>query len=329
MAAVVVDARISVALCTYNGASYLDEQLRSILAQTVLPGEIVVSDDGSTDGTPEIVESVAAEAPVPIVFSRNARALGVTRNFESAMRATTGSLIVLSDQDDVWRSDRLALAIAAFDARPELQLVASDARLVDAAGGPLGTGLFESLSIGRSEHEEIAAGRAFRTLLRRNLVTGATVMVRREVLEAALPFPTPWVHDEWLAIIAAARGPIQLLDDQLVDYRQHGANQIGVAEPTLLYKLRRMTSPGRQRNQDIADRMASLDAGLTRLDAEAPLADRPAVREKLVFERFRADLPAARWRRIVPVLRRVPRGEYQRFASQGMLDVVRDLLQPV
>lgn len=323
-----VDTRVSVALCTYNGAAFLDEQLRSILAQTVLPGEIVVSDDGSTDRTGEIVAAVAAESPVPVVFTRNEPALGVTRNFESAMRATTGDLIVLSDQDDVWRSDRLAVAIAAFDARPELQLVASDARLVDATGAPLGTGLFASLSIGPTEREQIEAGRAFGVLLRRNLVTGATTMVRRAVLDAALPFPAPWVHDEWLAIVAAARGPIQLLDDQLVDYRQHGANQIGVAEPTFAYKLRRLTSPGRQRNQDIADRMAGLDAGLGRLADGAPLADHVAVREKLVFERFRAELPPSRWRRIVPVLRRIPRGEYQRFASQGALDIVRDLVQP-
>ncbi|MGK9148839.1 glycosyltransferase family 2 protein [Plantibacter flavus] len=323
-----VDERVSVALCTYNGAAYVEEQLQSILAQTVLPGEIVVSDDGSTDGTVELVERIVSSSPVPVLVRRNARALGVTRNFESAMRATRGSFIVLSDQDDAWHPERLARALTEFAARPELQLVCSDARLVDGAGAPLGTTLFGSLSIGDLERSEIAAGRAFPILLRRNLVTGATVMLRREVFETAVPFPAPWVHDEWLAIIAAARGPIALLDDQLVDYRQHGANQIGVAEPTLGYKLRRLTERGRQRNRDIADRIAGLNERLDVLGDGAPFATPDAVRAKLDFERFRAALPAARWRRILPVLLRAPRGEYRRYASQGVLDIARDLLQP-
>jgi glycosyltransferase involved in cell wall biosynthesis len=328
MPAAPVDARVSVALCTYNGEAFLAEQLASIDRQTVLPGEVVISDDGSTDRTPDIVERFAATSTVPVRFLRNATALGVTRNFESAIRATDGELIVLSDQDDVWRTDRIERALAAFDARPELQLVCSDARLVGADGASLGTGLFASLSIGPRERDRIRAGDAFGVLLRRNLVTGATVMLRREVVDAAAPFPAPWVHDEWLAIVAASRGPIELLEEPLVDYRQHGANQIGIVEPTLAYKVSRLMEPGRQRNRDIADRIAGLASWLDESRTEAPRADPGGVVAKAAFERFRADLPPARWRRILPVLLRVPRGEYRRYASQGALDVVRDLLQP-
>lgn len=323
-----VDERVSVALCTYNGAVFLEEQLASMLAQTVLPGEIVVSDDGSTDATSAIVERFAAESSVPVRVLRNPSPLGVTKNFEGAIRATTGSLIVLSDQDDVWRPDRVERALAAFDARPELQMVCSDARLVGADGVSLGTTLFASLSIGPHERDGIRAGDAFGVLLRRNLVTGATAMLRREVLDAAVPFPAPWVHDEWLAIVAASRGPIELLDEPLVDYRQHGANQIGIVEPTLAYKVSRLMEPGRQRNRDIADRVAGLASWLDDAREPAPLADRSAVVAKAAFERFRADLAPARWRRILPVMLRAPRGEYQRYASQGALDIVRDLLQP-
>ncbi|KQQ50362.1 glycosyltransferase family 2 protein [Plantibacter sp. Leaf314] len=323
-----VDERVSVALCTYNGEAFLAEQLAGITAQTVLPREIVVSDDGSTDGTPAIVERFAAVSPIPVRFLRNPEALGVTRNFEGAIRATVGELVVLSDQDDVWRADRIERALAAFDARPELQLVCSDARLVGADGSPLGTTLFASLSIGSEERQRIRSGDAFDVLLRRNLVTGATVMFRREVFDAAAPFPSPWVHDEWLSIVAASRGPIELLDEPLVDYRQHGANQIGIVEPTLRYKVSRLLQPGRQRNRDIADRMAGLAAWLATAGGSVPLADPGAVGAKAAFEGFRAELPSARWRRTLPVLLRAPRGEYQRYASQGVLDIARDLLQP-
>ncbi|WP_370281997.1 glycosyltransferase [Plantibacter sp. M259] len=86
-----VDGRVSVALCTYNGAVFLEEQLASMLAQTVLPGEIVVSDDGSTDGTSAIVERFAAESSVPVRVLRNPSPLGVTRNFEGRSARPRGA----------------------------------------------------------------------------------------------------------------------------------------------------------------------------------------------------------------------------------------------
>ena len=134
MPAAPVDARVSVALCTYNGEAFLGEQLASVARQTVLPGEIVISDDGSTDGYVGHRRAVRRDVAGPGALPANPTALGVTRNFERAIRATVGDLVVLSDQDDVWRPDRLERALAAFDARPELQLVCSDARLVGADG---------------------------------------------------------------------------------------------------------------------------------------------------------------------------------------------------
>ncbi|MGG7509622.1 glycosyltransferase family 2 protein [Plantibacter sp. YIM 135249] len=329
-----VDPRVSVALCTYNGAAYLGEQLASILAQTVLPGEIVVSDDGSTDGTIALVERIAATSSVPIRLLRNETPLRVTLNFQSALLATSGSLLVLSDQDDRWHPHRLEHAIARFDADEQLSLLFTDARLVDAAGADLGFGLLQALSVGDEERAAFAQTRPadgpsdFDTLLRRNLVTGATVMLRRALLDDAVPFPSPWVHDEWLAIIASAVGRVGLLDEQLIDYRQHGANQIGIVEPTLRYKITRLMLPGRQRNRDIVARIEGLVARLESFGDRIPAADLDAARRKLDVERFRANLPPARWRRILPVLRRVPRGEYQRYTSQGVLDIARDLLQP-
>ncbi|MFZ4893249.1 glycosyltransferase family 2 protein [Plantibacter sp. Mn2098] len=326
--AVPVDARVSVALCTYNGAAYIAEQLASILAQTILPGEIVVSDDGSSDTTAEIVTGFAQASRVPITLRLNVKPLGVTKNFQTALQSTKGSLLVLSDQDDRWHPDRLARAVARFDADPSLALLFSDARLVDAVGDDLGFSLLQSLSIGEGERAAFAPGsRSFNTLLRRNLVTGATTMLRRSLLEDAAPFPEPWVHDEWLAIIAAATARVGLLDEQLIDYRQHGANQIGIVEPTLRYKFARLTAPGRQRNRDIQARVEGLIPRLEQFGSRVRPEDLASARRKLDIERFRAELPAARWRRILPVLGRVPRGEYQRYTSQGVLDVARDLLQ--
>lgn len=99
---------ISVAMCTYNGSAFLQEQLDSIAAQTRLPDELVICDDGSSDSTVDIVERFAHGVSFRVQLFRNPQNLGSTRNFEQAMRLCTGDLIALSDQDDVWMPEKLA-----------------------------------------------------------------------------------------------------------------------------------------------------------------------------------------------------------------------------
>ena len=198
---------ISVALCTHNGERFLEEQLRSILSQTLQPDEIVLSDDASTDGTVALAERILAEHPsVRLRVLRNGSPLGVTKNFEQAVSTTTGELVALSDQDDVWEPERLQRYAAEFAARPTLLLLHGEAELVDAEGALMGVRLFDALDTNPWELDRIRSGRAFDALVRRNLALGASVVFRRTLLEHALPFPVSWVHDEWLAIIAAAIG---------------------------------------------------------------------------------------------------------------------------
>lgn len=320
---------VSVALCTHNGAQYLEQQLRSILAQRLRPLEVVVSDDASTDDTVQIVRRIWDELPdAPrLVLLSNHKALGVTANFEQAVSACTGELIALSDQDDVWQPERLEVIAAKFQSRPGLRLVFSDARLVSGAGSPLETSLFEALEISPRDLEAVRSDEAFATLLRRNLVTGATTVFRRSLLDAALPLDRAWVHDEWLAVVAAATGEVDWVPDLLIDYRQHGANQIGVTAPTLRYKVSRVFESRGERNRSLALRASRLLERIETLGVSPRFAD--LVRQKFEFESFRADLPPSRLRRIAPVLSLARSGRYQRFASRGRADILRDLLQPV
>lgn len=94
----------------------------------------------------------------------------------------------------------------------------------------------------------IKAGAGFAMLLRRNLFTGATIMIRRAVVDAAMPIPDSWIHDEWLACVASAMGDVDILADSLVDYRQHGGNQIGALKFSALGKARRVIEPRSARN---------------------------------------------------------------------------------
>jgi glycosyltransferase involved in cell wall biosynthesis len=321
---------VSVALCTFNSADFLVEQVRSILSQPQPPGELVVADDGSVDATHELLLAAFERYGSPRTELRwlaaQPQPLGVARNFERALLATSGDLVALSDHDDVWHDDRLARSTELFEVDPDLLLLHSDARLVDAVGHPLGLGLFEALGVSARERAELESGRAFDTYIRRNLATGATVMLRRSLLDFAVPFGAGWVHDEWLAIVAAAVGRVQVVERQLIDYRQHDANQIGVKKPTLAYKAGRMLEGRgsryrllRERSDTLVERLESLRVGEQRLKL---------ARDKARFESIRAELPAARWGRLGPVLREFFAGSYRRLSSQGDLDVFRDLLQP-
>ena len=321
---------VSVALCTRNGARYLPEQIRSICAQRRLPQEIVLSDDGSTDDTMAVVRDTLAScgAANPIVLREfnNMPPLGVTRNFEQAVRACSHDLIALCDQDDVWQPDRLARMVAQFEARPDLLLLHSDARLVDGDLKPLGSTLFHALEVTTCELAAIHSGGAFGVLLRRNLVTGATTVFRRDLLEAALPFPPEWVHDEWLAAIASAIGRVDVLPETTIDYRQHASNQIGARRLTLTEKVAKAFARRGDKHVGRLRRAEALLQRLAQLGARVPPTCLEAQRDKVAHQRFRTELAVARPLRVLPILREAARGRYARFGRGGHA-IAQDLLE--
>ncbi|SEM27702.1 Glycosyltransferase involved in cell wall bisynthesis [Variovorax sp. YR750] len=321
---------VSVALCTRNGARYLPEQIRSICAQTPLPREIVMSDDGSTDGTLAVVRDTLAQCGMSDrialrVFS-NSPPLGVTRNFEQAVRACSHDLIALCDQDDAWHPGRLARMVAQFEARPDLLLLHTDARLVDGDLKPLGSTLFHALEVRPAELEAIASGEAFGVLLRRNLVTGATTMFRKTLLDAALPFAPEWVHDEWLAAVAAATGRMDVLPEPTIDYRQHGNNQIGARRLTLSEKVAKAFVARGDKHVARLRRAEALLQRLEQLGGRVRAGRLDAQRDKVAHQRFRAGLPAARPLRLLPILLEAARGRYERF-GRGKQAIVQDVFE--
>lgn len=326
---------ISVALCTYNGAAFIREQVRSICSQTRPPMEIVLSDDASSDGCVDIARAAVAECaaerpehPVVLRILQNRTALRVTKNFEQAVCACEGDLIALSDQDDVWRPDRLARMAAEFERRPDLLLLHTDAQLVDDDRKGLGHSLFHALEVKPFELNWIHGGNAFDVFLRRNLVTGATAIFRRSLRDAAAPFPVEWVHDEWLAIIASAIGRVDVLEDELIEYRQHQSNQIGARRDTFAEKVRKALASRGDTHVKRAIKAELLLARLIELGDRVPAAVIEKVRSKIEHQRFRAALPASRIARCVPVLREAMTGRYDKF-GRGVRGVVRDLFESV
>jgi glycosyltransferase involved in cell wall biosynthesis len=238
---------ISIALCTYNGARYLSAQLESIAAQTRLPDELVVCDDGSTDGTAEIVRRFAERMSFPVRFHVNDRKLGSTKNFEMAIRLCTGEIVALADQDDVWLPEKLERITAAFAKNPRLGTVFSDALVVDADLEPVGYRLWESQRFTPVAQKRMRQGDAFRSLVRHNMVNGNTMAFLAKHRDLLLPIPETWSHDAWIALMTSAVSELAMLQEPLVLYRQHANSQMGtskIPKGRFRFKRQRKTRPG-------------------------------------------------------------------------------------
>ena len=219
--------KISVALCTYNGGSYILEQLQSIASQTRLPDEIIVSDDRSSDDTQEIVLQFAATAPFKLQFSTNLSRIGVTKNFEHAISLCSGDVIFLCDQDDVWLPQKIAEMMQPFMANDNVGLVFSNAYITDTKLNQLGYTVWDTFRFDKIRQRAIRSDEAVSILIRRNIVTGATAAFRSTLKNVILPIPGKWMHDAWIAFIAAATSRIEFIDTPLILYRQHERNVIG------------------------------------------------------------------------------------------------------
>jgi glycosyltransferase involved in cell wall biosynthesis len=216
---------ISVALATYNGAAHLPQQLGDLASQSLLPGELVVCDDGSTDDTLTIIQDFADSAPFPVQLHRNPARVGYRQNFVQCAGRCTGDLIAFCDQDDRWAPHKLE-AIAAQFRESETMLVFHNARVM----GPDGSSLARLRRGDGAERWEPLTGPPWMFAL------GFTQVFRRSLLQ----FDELWAksldqncegerlaHDQWYFFLASVVGRIVYLPDALADYRQHEANTYG------------------------------------------------------------------------------------------------------
>lgn len=220
--------KISIAMCTYNGERFISEQLESIAQQSLLPDELVVCDDGSTDRTLALVEDFSRRVGFPVHLHRNDDNLGPSKNFEKAIGLCSGEVIVLSDQDDVWLPSKLERIINVFLSRPDVGIVFTDAELVDDELRPMGLQLWNSVRFTGSQQQTIRKGGAEKVLLKHNVVTGATMAFRSLHRDRVLPIPELWSHDAWIALLLSFVSEVAIIPEALVLYRQHADNQIGV-----------------------------------------------------------------------------------------------------
>ena len=203
--------QISIAMATFNGATYLREELESFRQQGRAPDELVVCDDGSTDETLDILEVFRESAPFDVILIKNDKNLGYTKNFEKALSNCSGDLIFLADQDDIWFSFKIGVVERIFLDNPDKLLIIHDGELVDEKLVPYGA----------TKRGQIVAGYASDD----SFITGALTAVRREFLEYALPIPEGIVgHDGWLHNIARILDQRLVIDRCLQSIRRHSSN---------------------------------------------------------------------------------------------------------
>lgn len=324
------NARVGVALCTHNGDRFIAAQMKSILSQTYPVSEIVVGDDDSGDNTLTIIENLVEnynqaqpKEQVKLVVRRHKPALGVRQNFSDALSATTAEVVLLCDQDDEWDSQKVETLLAGLNCA---NLVHTDAVLIDAEGADLGKTLFGELRVTRWEAESLAEANAFEVLLRRNLITGATVAMRGDFARTNLPVEPGLLHDEWFAMMAALDDSLRLIPaaSRLTRYRQHGGNQIGAKRMGMRDRWEQLTAGSTTDNQRRLTRAQSL---LRAAEARhlGTAEQRHDLALSLQHQRVRSALPRLRLARLPGIAREATRGHYRRY-SRGWLTMVRDFL---
>lgn len=224
--------KLSVALCTYNGESFLAEQLASILDQTIPVDEVIVCDDGSTDSTLSILEFFANEHANKIIVLKNDANKGTVKSFERGIKECSGDIIFLSDQDDIWYKNKVELLLLAFEKDKKSLLFFSDADLIDELGRSLPESLWAKWKFDAKQQAYWSTNnKAFSSLINGdNKITGATVAFKRRLKDYMFPFDLPknvW-HDTWLGIVAAGLGGLRFIAQPTMKYRIHKQQQIGI-----------------------------------------------------------------------------------------------------
>jgi glycosyltransferase involved in cell wall biosynthesis len=220
--------RLSVVMATYDGERFLPEMLDSLAAQDVLPDEMVVRDDASSDGTVRLLEDFAGRVPFPVKVIAGDERLGYARNFVTAAGDATGDLLFFADQDDTWRPEKLA-TVAKLYGDGESRAFFHDFTLV------LGDGTLQEPSYFR-----LLSARGFGPEVS---VKGCSMAVTRAFVDT-WGWPPEGVdvsHDFWVALLSSAFGQRSYVDDVLVDHRLHDGNASGWI-PT--ERSREFTRPG-------------------------------------------------------------------------------------
>jgi Glycosyl transferase family 2 len=325
------DPSISIAMCTYNGAKHVFQQMESFAAQSLLPAELVVCDDVSTDDTVEVIRAFANRAPFAVRLEVNEANLGYSKNFAKAVSLTSGEMILCSDQDDVWHPGKLRMFADKFRCEPQPGLIFCDANLVDQDLKPIGLTLWQSNKFWAGARRKVAGMTGAAVILRDPswFAAGATMGFASKYKSLVLPLVEGWTHDAWIATVVASVAPVGFIAEPLNDYRQHASQVFGGTSGNVghVMNLAKTRASSEDHFVATADRYRQLaarlkEAGVVTLD---PGMSRRVERKIAHWERRSKMRKVSKLARFPLIGRELALGRYQSY-SQGWKSMAVDVL---
>jgi len=317
---------LSIAMCTFNGADYLTEQLDSIVKQTRLPDELIVCDDNSADITLQILNKFRKIAPFQVKIYNNTERLGSTKNFEKAINLCQGDVIALSDQDDLWLPHKIEKLENIFKSNHNIGYVFSDALIVDEQLHSLGYTMWEGIHFSIKQRDIFKQGHQVEVLFKHNVVTGSTMAIKSEIKNLILPISEKWIHDAWIALLVSAAGINgNFIEESLIKYRQHSTQLIGGKKFSFSEQLRKTYniksnsySIMAKQFEDILDRLILMD----KLKANTKLL----INSKIKHLQTRQNIhEISHLKRFYWIFKELFSKRYHKF-SNGWKSVAKDLL---
>lgn len=231
--------KYDVIVATFNGEVFIEEQIDSILNQTIKPQNIFIRDDNSTDKTLEILSKYQSYKSVHVI--KEGYNLGYIRNFEKLLGYVESESVFFSDQDDVWFPSKAEVMLNKLRKSKEGLVAFSDAYVTDQKLNITGT-LWGFVRYSPDQNSLLR-------ILKSNYVTGATMLANVAFLKDITPFPRSIPHDYWIASNAMIRGGLIPIDQILVYYRQHETNVIGIQKKGIYTRLVDFMKPSSSRKR--------------------------------------------------------------------------------
>ncbi len=202
---------ISVIVCTYNGAKYVDEQIETILKQDYPASQIVICDDCSTDNTWELLLKWQTLHPDTIELYRHASNKGFNDNFAFALSKVKGEYVAICDQDDVWFPRKLSTLAQYASNNPNVTLFHHSEAI-----------LGQNEGANNHTYWKPYEGSGCGILFVLNRLTGHLLFFKSSLLDDILPIPTNVIYDWWINVVVAVNGVTMFVPEKLMAYRNHG-----------------------------------------------------------------------------------------------------------
>ena len=319
---------ISVIIPTHNGEKFILETLSSILEQSWPPNEIIVSDDGSSDSTVALVESLEDQTS-GVVRLVTTCTDGISNNYLNALKNTSCDLIIVGDHDDVWQPDKIQIIANEFTKDSALAILSSDSKVVDENLNPLGTTLRGGVAVSK-KLSTLCLENDFQQFLKGLRLDAHTLAFRASLKQLVFSEPFSSIDQFWfenkIAIAGMATGKLIYLADELTLYRQHATQHIGA------------TSRENNRNEDKTEqsRGANLKLLLSLLkdkhlpnrllSAEETARRAEMLEDYLAFVRAR-DSTTKNFSQLSLLLNNFVHGRYRSFTRRSMLSFGKDMLR--